>query len=126
MAEAMRAKLTETERRAFAGFLPAAFHFKGMGIVAIHHYPLYRLRGHECGPSYDRPITEEERSLFNDVVRLCGVLVNRGLVLRARQDDNQPLPEAGHCVWIKNYWGWMPSDAWKLDSDGLLVHRNFQ
>ena len=148
MADAMRETLSAEERRAFAGFIPAAFRLKGTGIVAFHHFPLYRLRAHGNGPSYQHPPTKEDDMLLEDVVRLCGVLANRGFVLRARTDDNQPLPEAGLCVQIKKSWAWVPSDAWKWDSDGagapskyrsqlspaeiylryhkMLAHRNFQ
>ncbi|KAM5542691.1 hypothetical protein V8D89_003652 [Ganoderma adspersum] len=76
-------------------FIPAAFHFKGTGIFAFHHFPLYRLCAHGCGPSYRLPPTKEDDMLLDDIVRLCGVLANRGFVLHTRMDNNQPLSEAG-------------------------------
>ncbi len=118
MAEAIRAKLTAAERRTFAGFIPAAFHFKGTGMVAFHHYPLYWLQAHGGGPSYEYTLAREEDMLLSDVVRLCGVLANRGFVLHVRSDNNQPLPEAGLCMQFKRSWAWVPSDAWKWHSDG--------
>ncbi|KAI1783177.1 hypothetical protein LXA43DRAFT_1102891 [Ganoderma leucocontextum] len=126
MAEAMRAKLTAAERRAFAGFIPAAFHFKETGIVAFYHYPLYRLRAHGCGPSFEHSLTREEDMLLDDVGQLCGALINRGFVLHARRNDNQALPEAGLCVEYKKSWAWVPSDPWKWETLGVDAQSQYK
>ncbi|KAI1782822.1 hypothetical protein LXA43DRAFT_904786 [Ganoderma leucocontextum] len=119
MAEAMREKLNEVERRTFAGFIPAAFYFKTSGMVSFHQYPLYRLREHGCGPSYGRGHTEEEHVLFDDISTCCMESINCGLVLRAPVgDDNQPLPDVGVFTPSKKSWVWKCLD-WKWDTVGV-------
>lgn len=114
MANNMRAKLGEEERRAFAGFIPAAFHFDTTGTVSFHQYPLYRLRAHGSGPSYKHHRTVEEETMFNEVGYLCGGLINQGMVLRAPEgDDNAILPEFGLCRQVKKSWRWMHAKGWK-------------
>ena len=109
MAAAMRASLTEPERHAFAGFINIAFHFLPAGMTSFHHYPVYRLRTHGDGPSYDHPITEEEQTLSNDIVQICSWYVNQGLALRAPGDDynQQPRPEVGFYKRDKKTWIWV-------------------
>ncbi|KAI1783173.1 hypothetical protein LXA43DRAFT_956582 [Ganoderma leucocontextum] len=115
MGDSMRSKLSEDERRTFAGFIPAAFHFETTGMVSFHQYPIYRLRAHGSGPSYEHPRTAEEDMLFNHVGYLCGGLINQGMVLRAPGgDDNAPLPDTGLYKRVKKSWVWMRSE-WKWD-----------
>ncbi|KAI1784296.1 hypothetical protein LXA43DRAFT_1043016, partial [Ganoderma leucocontextum] len=139
MAEFIRAKLTEAERRMFAGVIPTVFRLKPTGWVSFHPYPLYRLRAHGGGPSYKHSRTKEERMLFNDVVQLCVGGINLvGLVLRApRGDNNQPLPDAGFYMQLNNSWIWVRSPNWEWETVGdsaaemlrryhkLLAQRNF-
>ena len=138
----MRAKLSEEERRAFAGFIPAAFHFDMTGEVSFHQYPLYRLRAHGGGPSYNYPRTEEEEKMFTEVGYLVGGLVNQGLVLRAPVgDDNAVLPEFGGYQQVKKKsWAWVHAKGWKWYEmeaykpfaeifrryHPLLAHRNYE
>ena len=148
-AQHMRPKLREAECCAFAGFIPAAFHFKTTGLVSFTQYPLYRLRGHEKG-TIPRPSHLEERDkLFDDVTQLYVGLINMGMVLRAPGgDDNLPFPEAGFYRPIKKKsktWKWVdaPDWDWEMGPGGapapygmitemltqyhnLLARRNFQ
>ena len=110
MLDSMRATLSEAERRAFAGFIPVTFHFKATQLVAFHQYPLYRLRGHECGPPYEYPLISENEELFSDVARIWGLVVNRGVVVRARRDDEPDLM-AEVLVWSWKHWTWSPADS---------------
>ncbi|PIL30612.1 hypothetical protein GSI_07313 [Ganoderma sinense ZZ0214-1] len=117
----MRTRLPEDseERQAFAGFIPAVFHFQPTGMVSYHKYPIYRLRAHGSGPSYEHPCTEDERALFNDVLLVCAKYMNRGLVLRAPGGDyNQPLPEVGIYVRVKKSWAWIRWLDWEWDAPG--------
>ncbi|PIL30608.1 hypothetical protein GSI_07309 [Ganoderma sinense ZZ0214-1] len=142
MTDNMRAKLSEEESRAFAGFIPAAFHFYTTGMVSFNQYPLYRLRAHGGGPSYNYPRTEEETMTCIEVGYHCGGLVNQGLVLRAPEgDDNAALPEFGvYKKTGKKSWGWGHAKGWKwYESEDykplaeifrryhqLLAHRNYE
>ncbi|KAI1783171.1 hypothetical protein LXA43DRAFT_357802 [Ganoderma leucocontextum] len=116
MARSMRPELGEAERQAFAGFMPAAFHFKTTGMVSFTQYPLYRLRDHGSGPSYKHSPAEGERKLFDDIATLYMELSNLGMVLRAPGgDDNQPFPEAGFYRPLKKNlksWKWVPAPDW--------------
>ncbi len=109
MADAMRATLSEAERRAFAGFVPAVFHFKASGIVAFYLYPVFRLREHGSGPSYEHPSVAENDTLFRDVVKVWGMLVNDGLVLQPRQNADEPLFAVGQCMQYGKLWAWRPA-----------------
>lgn len=117
LAAAMRASLPEPERRAFAGFIPVAFHFRPTEMTAFHQYPVYRLRAHGSGPSYDQRTTEEERMLFNNVVRVCAGYMNQGLVPRASGGDyNRPLPDVGSYKRSKKTWVWVHWVHWQWDT----------
>ena len=109
MAAMMRARLPEAEQRAFAGFISVAFHFLPTGMTSFHQYPVFRLRVHGGGPSYDHPTTEEERTLSSDVVQICSWYVNQGLALRAPGNDynQQPLPEVSSYKRVKKNWKWV-------------------
>ena len=110
MADSMRATLNATERRAFAGFIPAAFHFRANGLVAFHQYPLFRLRAHGGGPSYENPFVAENNTLFNEVAKVLGLLNNHGLVLRTcRTKDEEVLLQACKCMQYKKSWGLIPA-----------------
>lgn len=127
-AESMRAKLTEAERRVFAGIIPALFLFETARWVSFHFYPIYRLEAHGDGPSYEYSCTREEKMLFNDVEQLCVGGINLGLVLRAPGGDyNQPLPDAGFYMQLKNSWIWVPASTWdweRVAITGLVPYKS--
>ncbi|KAM5542686.1 hypothetical protein V8D89_003647 [Ganoderma adspersum] len=125
MADAMRETLSGTERRAFAGFIPAAFHFKETGMVAFHQYPLFRLQAHECGPSYKYPVIAEDSALFTEVVNVWGLLINDGLVLRAHHSTNYaPLLQTGKCVQLAKSWAWLAAQVeWDTEADVSGAHK---
>lgn len=143
MADAKRGTLNGAERRAFVGFIPAAFYLKSTGIVAFHSYPLFRLRAHGSGPSYKHPIVTKNNAMFRTIVKCWGNLMNRGLVLRTRHKNyDEPRLETGQCVRYGKWWVWLPTTVkWDSDSDPslqisttefykpyhkLLVRRNFE
>ncbi|PIL30614.1 hypothetical protein GSI_07315 [Ganoderma sinense ZZ0214-1] len=115
----MRATLSLTERHAFAGFIPAAFHFRATGMVAFHQYPLFRLRAHGCGPSYEHPFVTEQDALFGDVAKIWGLLINHGLVLRPHHTKHGgPLLQAGRCMQFGKSWAWLPAEVeWEAEGD---------
>ncbi|EJF62680.1 hypothetical protein DICSQDRAFT_126386 [Dichomitus squalens LYAD-421 SS1] len=124
LTDSMRTKLaTEAERQAFADFLPAAFHFKTTGLVSFHQYPIYRLREHGAGPSYEHAHSEENChcTLLHDVAVMCVDSINSGMVLRAPGgDDNQPLPDVCFYRRTKKSWECVRLN-WEWDKVGVDV-----
>ena len=121
-AQRMRPKLREAEREAFAGFIPAAFHFRTSGMVSFTQYPLYRLRGHSSDPSRNPPQTKEQLQLFDEMSHLYVGLINMGMVLRAPGgNDNLAFPEAGFYRPIKKNlksWKWVAGPGWDWEEAG--------
>ena len=115
-AQCMRPKLREAERRAFAGFIPATFHFKMTGLVMFTQYPLYCLQGHEKSTTPRHSHLEEQGKLFDDVTQLYVGLINMGMVLWVPGgDDNLPFPEAGFYRPVKKnskMWKWVDAPDW--------------
>ncbi|TBU24814.1 hypothetical protein BD309DRAFT_959826 [Dichomitus squalens] len=129
LTDSMRAKLaTEAERQAFAVFLPAAFHFKTTGLVSFHQYPIYRLREHGAGPSYEHAHNEENCHcrLLDDIAQMCVESINCGVVLRARGgDDNQPLPNVCFHSRTKKSWECRRLN-WEWDKVGVHAPSHFR
>ncbi|PIL30609.1 hypothetical protein GSI_07310 [Ganoderma sinense ZZ0214-1] len=96
--ERMRPKLREAEQQAFAGFIPAAFHFQTTGIVSFTQYPLYRLRGYGSDPSCNPVRTEEQHNLklFDEMLHLYVGILNMGM---AGQEELEVL-EMGRRPWL--------------------------
>ncbi|KAI0781360.1 hypothetical protein BD413DRAFT_28265 [Trametes elegans] len=110
--EAVEARIRrETQHPTFAGVLPAVFLVVDTGVIAHHHFPVHRV-SHRPAAQLD----DGERAIFEDVIEMCRLTLNRGYVLHDATDAGKYQPEVGTWVKRKKKWEWERTPGWNWNA----------